>query len=55
MLDILDLFAAASEKGTEVSVSWYYDRENERAFEIAEEFEEDAEIPFEIIAYEQAP
>lgn len=55
MLDILDLFAAAAKKGTEVSVSWYYDRENERAFEIAEEFEEDAEIPFEITAYEQAP
>lgn len=53
ILDILDLLAKSHEAGSDVSVSWYYDRENERALDIAEEFEEDAEVPFEIIASEQ--
>ncbi|MDD3573916.1 MAG: DUF1987 domain-containing protein [Methanospirillum sp.] len=53
MLDILDLLAKSSQAGSDVSVSWYYDQENDRALDIAEEFEEDAEVPFEIIALKQ--
>ncbi len=53
ILDILDLLAKSYESGSAVSVTWYYDRENERALDIAEEFEEDAEVPFEIIAFDQ--
>ncbi|MCA1917182.1 DUF1987 domain-containing protein [Methanospirillum hungatei] len=54
MLDILDLLAKSYQAGSDISVSWYYDRENDRALDIAEEFEEDAEVPFQIIASELA-
>lgn len=50
MLDILDLLGEAAKRGCTVSVSWFYEPDNERALDIAEEFEEDVEIPFEIIA-----
>ena len=50
MLDILDLLSEAAKRGCSVSVSWFYEQDNERALDIAEEFEEDVEVPFEIIA-----
>lgn len=48
MLDLLDLLAG-SEHGCAARVSWYYDEENDRALELAEEFGEDIAIPFEIV------
>ncbi|HWQ66903.1 MAG TPA: DUF1987 domain-containing protein [Methanospirillum sp.] len=52
ILDMLDLLGAAEKGGCRVSVVWYYEAENERALDIAQEFEEDVEIPFEIIPLE---
>ncbi len=52
MLDILDLISSASEKGCDARVVWYYEKGNERALDLAEEFKEDLQIPFEIIGIE---
>ncbi len=49
VLDMLDLMAEAGERGGKVAVNWFYDRENPRALDLAEEFREEAEIPFKII------
>lgn len=49
MLDILDIMDNAFNEGTEASVIWYYEKDNERALELAEEFREDLKLPFEII------
>lgn len=50
MLDILDMLDVAYKNGCDAYVSWYYEKENERALELAEEFKEDIDLPFEIIA-----
>jgi hypothetical protein len=49
MLDIIDLLCEAAERGCAVKVAWFYDADNERALDLAEEFSEDVEIPFEIV------
>ncbi|MGO4999376.1 biofilm regulation phosphoprotein SiaC [Oceanisphaera sp. W20_SRM_FM3] len=48
MMDIFDLLEAAHEQARAVSVCWYYDPENERVVELAEEFKEDCTFPFDI-------
>ena len=52
MIDMLDELQAAFERGTAVSVAWYYDRENERAKDTIEEFREDFSMPFEVVPRE---
>ncbi|MFI4911798.1 MAG: DUF1987 domain-containing protein [Sedimentisphaeraceae bacterium JB056] len=48
MLDILDMLEEAHENGKNIQIIWKYDRENDRAMDLAEEFKEDVEMPFEI-------
>ena len=48
MMDIFDLLEEAHNKGREVTVTWYYDSENERVAELAGEFKEDCSFRFEI-------
>ena len=54
LLDIIDLLAEAAERGCSVSAVWYYDPENERSLDIAQEFEEDVTIPFTIMPENQS-
>ena len=49
MMDIFDLLEDAHRNGKKVQVCWYYDRENERIAELAEEFKEDCSFSFEIV------
>lgn len=49
MMDIFDALEAAHQNGRAVTVSWYYDRDNERIAELAEEFKEDCTFSFEIV------
>lgn len=49
MMDILDILEESFLAGKEVAVNWYYDRENDRALENAEEFKEEVTLPFNII------
>ena len=50
VLDLLDLLADAARKGCQASVRWYCEQGNNRAFDLAEEFKEDLDLPFEIVA-----
>lgn len=49
MMDIFDEMEDAFQAGRDVSIKWFYDKENERVAELAEEFKEDCTFPFEII------
>lgn len=46
MMDIFDILEEAHRDGREVEVNWYYDEQNERVAELAEEFKEDCTFPF---------
>lgn len=48
MMDIFDLLEESHANGRDVAVTWFYDSENERVAELAEEFKEDCTFPFEI-------
>ncbi len=48
LLDLLDLLAEANQRGCEVSVLWFYEEKNNRALDLAQEFKEDFEFPFEL-------
>lgn len=49
MMDILDVLEESYLDGRSVTVNWYYDVENQRARETAEEFKEEVTLPFIII------
>jgi hypothetical protein len=49
MMDIFDSLQEAFTQGRDVTVCWYYDPENARIAELAEEFKEDCTFPFEIV------
>ena len=49
MMDIFDALQEAHEGGRAVSVTWRYDRDNERVAELAAEFKEDYTFPFAIV------
>jgi hypothetical protein len=55
VLDILDLLSEAAMRGCDARVTWLYEAENERSLDLAEEFKEDIDIPFEIIPVEAGP
>jgi len=46
MMDIFDMLEESHQRGRQVSVNWYYDKENERVAELAAEFKEDCSFPF---------
>lgn len=45
-LDLLDALEAAHRDGKQIVVEWYYDRDNPRSRELAEEFREDCHFEF---------
>lgn len=51
MMDIFDMLEAAFDKQREVSVQWFFDPDNERVEELAEEFKEDCTFPFEVLPH----
>ncbi|MDP5292587.1 biofilm regulation phosphoprotein SiaC [Oceanimonas sp. CHS3-5] len=51
MMDIFDLLEAAFEKQRQVVVQWFFDPDNERVEELAEEFREDCSFPFEVLPH----
>ncbi|MGO9410482.1 MAG: SiaC family regulatory phosphoprotein [Spirochaetia bacterium] len=55
VIDLLDLLENAYKIGRAVGVTWYCDKENDRAREAAEEFREDVTLPFEIRLEGSAP
>jgi hypothetical protein len=49
--DILIKLEEISEDGNKVKVMWYYVEDDEDMLDLGEEFSENVDIPFEIIAY----
>ncbi|MDE8601565.1 biofilm regulation phosphoprotein SiaC [Marinomonas sp. RSW2] len=49
MMDMFDEMEERFQEGRQVAVNWYFDEENERVAELAEEFKEDCTFPFKII------
>lgn len=49
IMDIFDMLEDAHGEGRKVNVAWYYDSDNGRIAELAEEFKEDCTFPFDII------
>jgi hypothetical protein len=52
MMDIFDMLEDAHNGGRKVAVHWYYDSDNERIADLAEEFKEDCTFDFEIVRVE---
>ena len=50
LLDLLDLLEEGRAKGMISEITWYYDPENPRALDLAEEFQEEVSLPFTITA-----
>jgi hypothetical protein len=46
MMDIFDILEDAHKAGRKVLVNWFYDEQNERVADLAEEFKEDCSFPF---------
>lgn len=46
LMDLMDAMEAAHLRGRPVTLTWFYDPENDRALELAEEFKEDLTLPF---------
>ncbi len=49
LMDLLDLLEDAHRENREVTVTWFYDEENDRALEMAEEFREEVTLPFFVV------
>jgi SiaC family regulatory phosphoprotein len=49
MMEIFDTLQEAHDRARTVSVTWRYDRKNERVADLAGEFKEDYTFPFEIV------
>lgn len=49
MMDIFEMLEEAHGTGRSVATNWYYDEQNERVAELAEEFKEDCTFPFAIV------
>lgn len=50
IMDVFDLLEEAHQQNRAVEVRWYYDSENERVGELAEEFREDCTFPFYVLS-----
>jgi hypothetical protein len=48
MMDILDMLEESFLSGRPVTVTWFYDEDNDRALETAEEFKEEVTMPFKL-------
>ena len=49
MMDIFELLEDAHNSSHGVQVRWFYDEDNDRIAELAEEFKEDCSFPFDIL------
>src|SRR3546814_144128 len=49
LIDMMEMLQTAHDSGRDVAANWYYDEENDRALEMAEEFKEDFSFAFNLI------
>jgi|SRR6056297_231575 len=50
ILDIMTILEEAYETGKDVKIKWFYEPENSRSLEMAEDFKEDLVLPFEVLS-----
>ena len=55
VMDMLDMLQEAHESGRAVAVQWFYEQDDARALEAAEELREEVTLPFHITAVEAGP
>lgn len=53
LLEIVELFGEMHKNGKEINVNWYYEEEDEGMMETGEEYEEMADMPFNLIEVEE--
>ncbi|MCX7781773.1 MAG: DUF1987 domain-containing protein [Negativicutes bacterium] len=53
LMMLLEKLEDAHNSGKQITLKWFYDKDNEAALECAEEFKEDLSLPFEIIEVEE--
>jgi len=51
LFDLIDILEEYYEKGGQTKIDWYYHEQDKDIHEAGEEFREDVELPFELIAY----
>lgn len=51
MLDILDILVEAYDNKKDIKIIWFYEKDNYRSLDLAEEFKEDIDIPFDIVPF----
>lgn len=51
LMDLIDIAEEARQSGCDARVEWYYDEDDDRSLELAEEFREDISLPFTVVAY----
>lgn len=51
LMDLIDIAEDARQSGCDARVEWYYDEDDDRSLELAEEFQEDISLPFRIMAF----
>jgi len=49
-MNLLDIAEEGYQKGGNISVDWYYEKDNEHSYELALDFKDYLEMPFNIIA-----
>jgi len=49
ILDIMTILDDAYEEGKNCKIKWYYEEENSRSLELAEDFKEDLTLPFDVL------
>ena len=49
ILDMMTILEEAYENGKNVKIKWFYEPDNSRSLELAEDFKEDLKLPFEVL------
>jgi len=52
ILEIFDMMEDVEFEGMDIVINWFYDKDNTRALELAEEFSDEVSLPFHIIPIE---
>ncbi|HKL75638.1 MAG TPA: DUF1987 domain-containing protein [Halanaerobiales bacterium] len=48
-MNLLDILEEANKNGKDISVEWYYEEDNEHSYELALDFKDYLDLPFDII------